>query len=221
MLRPDTKQIAISLKGRRPREGNVSGPQSYTFVRSTPVVTAFIVSALCWGIMIAMMSLLSLDMKQDKFPITLITTTITAHVIGMYALSLPLGKMVDRFGPKWFMVLGSTLTGLGGLLSPLTMNYYAITLGMFLVGLGWSAASVSTTSLIANATEATLRGRVLGLNDMVTGVTSATAPFAGGIVIAAEGFFGFGIYGFALSIPAILLAIAMKADSKLIIKRPI
>ncbi len=215
-LKPDTKQIALYLKGNRPQSANGINSSNPMPLRSPSVIIAFAVSALCWGIMVAMMSLLSLDMSHNSFPLSLITTTISVHVIGMYALSLPLGKMVDRLGSKKFMIVGSVLTGLGGLLTPLTTDYYTITLGMFLVGLGWSAASVSTTALIANATEVSIRGRVLGLNDMATGIASAAAPFAGGVVIAAEGFFGFGIYGFALSIPAILLAIVMKSDSRLV-----
>ncbi len=219
-LKPDTKQIAVYLKGNRPRSANGDNSSNPVPLKSPSVIIAFAVSALCWGIMVAMMSLLSLDMSHNSFTMTLISTTISVHVIGMYALSLPLGRMVDRLGSKKFMIVGSVLTGLGGLLTPLTTDYYTITLGMFLVGLGWSASSVSTTALIANATEVSVRGRVLGLNDMVTGIASATAPFAGGVVIAAEGFLGFGIYGFALSIPAIFLAIVMKSDSKLVSGKP-
>ncbi|MBI3022319.1 MAG: MFS transporter [Thaumarchaeota archaeon] len=218
-LKPDTKQIALYLKGNRPKGANDNNSTSSTPLRSPQVIIAFVVSGLCWGIMVAMMSLLSLHMNDNGFPMTLISTAISVHVIGMYALSLSLGKMVDRLGSKKFMIVGSVLTGLGGLLTPLTTDYYAITFGIFLVGLGWSASSVSTTALIANATEVGIRGRVLGLNDMVTGIASATAPFAGGVVIAAEGFFGFGIYGMALSIPAILLAIVMKSDSRQVARR--
>jgi MFS family permease len=215
-LKPDTQEIAVRLKGTHPKAADGSHSNSSMPLRSPPVITAFVVSALCWGIMVAMMSLLSLHMSHNGISMTLITAAITFHVIGMYALSLPLGKMVDRLGSKKFMIVGSVLTGLGGLLTPLTTDYYAISLGIFLVGVGWSASTVSTTALIANATDVSIRGRVLGLNDMVTGIASATAPFAGGVVIAAEGFFGFGIYGLTLSIPAILLAVAMKSDSRLV-----
>ena len=117
--------------------------------------------------------------------------------------------MVDRIGAKKIMIIGSIVTGLGGLISPLTMDYSIATFGIFLVGLGWSATAVATTALISSLTAPSLRGRTLGLNDMLVGFASVTAPFAGGVVIGSYGFLAFGLYGFLLSIPAIIVAALM------------
>ena len=213
MMKPDTKEIAVRLKSILPKDESDSKDSVISRRRSDSVIVAFIVSALNWSIMVAMMSFLSLDMGQSNFSLTLISTTITIHTIGMYAFSAPIGKMVDKLGAKRFMVCGSILTGVGALLTPLSVNYFTITLGMFLVGIGWSIAVVSTTAVIANATRVAMRGKVLGLNDLIIGVTAAGVTFVAGVVITLGGPLGFGMYGFALSIPAIVPALIMKPDS--------
>ncbi len=207
MIKPDTKEIASFLI--RPSHTNNKRQSDPPNLKSLGIISSFVVSALSSGIMVAMMSLLSLHMSQQNVPVTLITVAVTIHIIGMYAFSLPFGRMVDRIGAKKIMVIGSIVTGLGGLITPLSTDYSIATFGIFLVGLGWSAASVSTTALISSLTAPSLRGRTLGLNDMSVGFASITAPFAGGVVIGSYGFLAFGLYGFLLSIPAIIVAALM------------
>jgi len=207
MIKPDTKEIASFLI--RPSHTNNKRQSDPPDLKSLGIISSFVVSALSSGIMVAMMSLLSLHMSQQNVPVTLITVAVTIHIIGMYAFSLPFGRMVDRIGAKKIMIIGSIVTGLGGLITPLSTDYSIATFGIFLVGLGWSAASVSTTALISSLTAPSLRGRTLGLNDMLVGIASITAPFAGGVVIGSYGFLAFGLYGFLLSIPAIIVAALM------------
>jgi MFS family permease len=143
-------------------------------------------------------------------PITLITISITIHVIGMYMFSIPIGRFVDKLGVRVMMILGSLMTGAGGLFTPLTANYFLTIFAIFLVGIGWSMSMIATTAFIASFTEASLRGRVLGLNDMMIGAASITTPLVGGFVIGSYGFLVFGLYGFLLSIPATAFALTIR-----------
>jgi MFS family permease len=213
MIKIDTKEVAMRLKSNNPKPDSKDSDSVISPHMSNSVIIAFIVSALNWGIMVANMAFLSLNMGQSNFSLALISTTVTLHIIGMYALSTPIGKMVDRWGAKSFMICGSTVTGAGALLTPLSANYFTITLGMFLVGVGWSIAVISTTTVIANATPIGIRGKVLGLNDLIIGITAAGITFVAGVVIAVGGPLGFGIYGLALSIPTIVPPLIMKQDS--------
>jgi len=209
MIKPDTKEIANLVRSNPIHTNNLELGNSLP-LKSAGIISSFVVSALSSGIMVAMMSLLSLHMSQHNVPVTLITIAVTIHIIGMFAFSLPFGRMVDRIGAKKIMIVGSMITGLGGLITPLSTDYFIATFGIFLVGVGWSATAVSTTALISSLTAPSLRGRTLGLNDMLIGGASITAPFAGGVVIGAYGFFAFGLYGFLLSIPAIMAASLLK-----------
>ncbi len=175
-----------------------------------PVASSFLISALASGIMVTMMSLLSLHMSIHGFALTLITLSVTFHVIGMYGLSLPFGRLVDTIGPKKVMTAGILMTGIGGLLTPLTVEYNVISAAIFLVGLGWSATNISSSSVISAMAETGARGRVLGLNDLAIGMASVAGPLFGGLVISDYGFFAWGLYGFLLSVPGFLLAVGTK-----------
>gem|GEM_PF-1551230 len=208
MIKPDTKEIANTVRSRI----KTTNQQESKLPRSAGILVSFIVSALSSGIMVAMMSLLSLHMSQHNVSVTLITVAVTIHIIGMFAFSLPFGRIVDKISAKNVMILGSLITGLGGLITPLSTNYFIGTFGIFLVGLGWSAATISTTALISSLATPSVRGRTLGLNDTLIGFASISAPFAGGVVIGAYGFLAFGLYGFLLSVPAIIAATLLKGD---------
>jgi len=213
MMKIDTKEIATRLKSNNPNPHSDYSDSVTSNRMSNSVIVAFIVSALNWGIMVTNMAFLSLNMEQSNFSLALISTTVTLHIIGMYALSAPIGKMVDKYGAKIFMICGSIVTGVGAFLTPLSVNYFTITSGMFLVGVGWSIAVVSTTTVIANATPIGVRGKMLGLNDLTIGITAAAITFTAGVVIATGGALAFAVYGFALTIPAIVPALFTKQDS--------
>ena len=68
----------------------------------------------------------------------------------MYAFSIPLGRLADRAGRGAVMFPGVAITLVGAGLVAFADPYWLITLGTFLVGLGWSAANISATALIAD-----------------------------------------------------------------------
>ena len=212
LIRVDTSEVA-RLMGEMDRfKLEPSGASGLHW--TSGLTSPFVVSALTWGVMISMMSLLSLDMKTEGFPLYLISITITVHFAGMYAPSLAFGWTTDRFGARVVMLGSAIVTGLGGLLTTLTTDFYLITVGMFLVGVGWSGATVSSTAVITSITHVNFRGRILGLNDTLNSVAAVVCPFAGGAIIADYGFIGLGLFGLVLSIPAALFGILKREGEK-------
>jgi MFS family permease len=64
-----------------------------------------------------------------------------------------------------------------------TPAFATITLGTFLVGLGWAASNVAATAFIADHFETAERGRAIGVNDSFAGgMTIATALVTGPLV---------------------------------------
>ncbi len=216
MISPDTKEIAPLVKKNDVYQKSQRNFNSSSSLKSATMISCFVASTLSTGTMVAMMSLFPLYLNQQHLAITLISIAVTIHVIGMYGFSVLFGRMTDRLGAKTVMIIGILVTGAGALLMTLTSNYYIITLGIFLVGLGWSATTVCTTALIASLTETSLRGRVLGLNDVFIGGAAVAAPLVGGVIIGAYGFFAFGVYGFLLSVPGAFLALTMRSRAALI-----
>lgn len=217
-LKPDTKEIATNLSSYYPDSvPNVSvenvGTENVSPLRSIlffPLLAAFIASALAWGDMSMMMSLVSVILHQHHVALTLINFSITLHVFGMYGLSFPLGWLCDKLGRKVVTMLGGLILGAGAFLTPITSVYWIIALAIFLVGLGWSAANVATTALITDVTPAERRGRILGANDMVIGLSSLSLPVFGGLVISGLGLLAFGLSGLIIAVPTLLVMLPVR-----------
>jgi MFS family permease len=81
------------------------------------------------------------------------------------------------------MYPGVAIALLGAALVTFTPAFWSVTLGTFLVGLGWAAANVAATALIADHATTAERGRAIGVNDSLAGgVNLATAVVTGPLV---------------------------------------
>jgi MFS family permease len=133
--------------------------------------------------------------QSSVFPI------IGAHVLGMYALVLVIGRLIDRIGRA--PALGGGLLVMAasciGLLWAASVPATAVLL--FGLGLGWNLSFVASTAQLADAARPAERGKLLGLNDLVAGLTGATLALAGGVALDVLGVT-------ALAIGATLLALA-------------
>lgn len=221
LVKPDPREISRNITEYYPDEKHdrpgIQGNGSNISVRSTreyllfyPVLAAFAVSALVQGNMTMMMALTSLVMNEHSVQLTLISLAVSIHIVGMYGLSVPLGKISDRIGRRKLLLIGAVTSATGAFLTPATADYTIMTLGIFLVGVGWSAGTVATTALVSDLTMYSERGRILGANDLFLSLASITFPVIGGIVAGAQGFGGLGLLGLLVPIPAVILAVLLK-----------
>ena len=98
-------------------------------------------------------------------------------------------------------------SGAGAALVPVTGIYGFISLGIFLVGLGWSAVFVASTAIIADTTAPQQRGRAIGVNDSLAAMFSISLPLLGGVIVETYGLLTVGLFGAALVVlPMPLLA---------------
>lgn len=78
---------------------------------------------------------------------------------------------------------------------------------LFGLGLGWNLSFVSATAQLADATRPSERGKLLGLNDLLAGLTGASLALLGGVALDVLGVAAMAIGATLLAIaPAILLA---------------
>ena len=90
--------------------------------------------------------------------------------------------------------------------------YGWVTLGTFLVGLGWAAANVAATAYIADHSETAARGRTIGINDTCAGAIAVVMAVLTGPLIAWSGLPAAGVMAMmasllpALGLPAVLAA---------------
>ena len=105
-----------------------------------------------------------------------------------------------------FPGVATTLVGAG--LVTFTGAFWSITLGTFLVGLGWAAANVAATALIADHSETAQRGRAIGVNDSFAGAITVLAALVTGPLIEWSGLPAAGITAVLVAAVPLLMLVA-------------
>ena len=192
LMRPDPLLTARALAGTDPEPpaGTSWGRAMAAFGASPAMTAAAVAQALAHAVMVAVMIMTPLHMEHGGAQLEVIGLVISIHVLGMFAFAPAVGVLADRFGR------GSTL-GLGAaiLLVSLVLcgsspegHSWQITTGLFLLGLGWSFATLSASATIADLAPIEVRTDVQGTSDMAMGLTAAAAGAFSGVIVGAAGF---------------------------------
>lgn len=116
---------------------------------------------------------------------SLVGITIAMHVAGMYALSPLFGILADRWGRLRVVLLGQVLLGGALLLAILTSDQaWGVMAALILLGLGWSASTVSGAALLTEATTPALRTRRQGRSDSLMSFSAAGGAVLAGIILS-------------------------------------
>jgi len=166
------------------------------------------------GNMAIVMVLTSLVLAQHGHSLGAIAFSHMFHTAGMFAFTIPLGKLADRFGRGRVMFPGVAIALLGAVFVTFGEGYWPITLGTFLVGLGWAAANVAATALIADQAETVERGRAIGVNDSFAGATSVLMALVTGPMIERSGLPAAGLTAVLVALPPLLLGLAARATDR-------
>jgi len=131
-----------------------------------------------------MMAMTSLALDHHGYGLSLISVSVSLHVVGMFGFSIPFGRLSDRLGRRPVMLIGNVIVAIGSIMLPTSTEYLIITAGTFLVGLGWSCVNVSTSALITEVVGPSERGRAIGVNDTISQTSSIALPLLGGMLVA-------------------------------------
>lgn len=194
-LRPDPLVLARS----RPVEptpelatGSVRGRGALVF--------AIGALALSHASMVSVMSMTPVHLVHQGASLTIVGFTISLHIAGMFGLSPVFGWASDRLGRLPTILLGQVL-----LLASLGMTAVgqssttAVTVGLVLLGLGWSASTVAASALVSDLATGETRVRMQGRADLAMNVAGAAGAALAGPVLAVIGYDGlsFGVMALA------------------------
>ena len=155
------------------------------------------------GVMVAVMAMTPVHLLHQGATLTIIGITLSLHIAGMYALSPVFGILADRLGRIQTILLGQVIlaaalvTASFGQDSPV-----AVTIGLVLLGLGWSATTVAGSALLTEASSETQRTRRQGLSDFTMSIVAATGAILAGVIL---GWIGYG--GLALLVGIAVIAV--------------
>lgn len=127
-----------------------------------------------------------LQLTHHGYELPAVALSTSIHVAGMYGPSLPMGRLVDRMGRGPLLVAGAIVEAVGAGIATFTQDHASITLGIFLVGVGWCAANVSSTAMVIDSTPTSARGRGVGLLDSFT-AAGVLLPLSVGVLVEVWG----------------------------------
>jgi MFS family permease len=187
-VRPDTRRIGELLGARDGDPAVGSAAPLAEIIRRPGVIPAMAASLASFGVMVSVMNLAGYVVVVDHhhsqdsvFPI------IGAHVLGMYALALVVGALIDRVGRTPALAAGLVVMGA----STLGMQWFGsvpmTAILLFGLGIGWNISFVAATAQMADRTSPAERGKLLGFNDLVAALLGATLALVGGYGLESAG----------------------------------
>jgi MFS family permease len=196
-LRPDPLLLAQERAASAARAGK-PGAADVTDNRIM-MRTAIVSIALSHATMVAVMAMTPVHLIHHGASLAIVGFTISLHIAGMYALAPIFGVMSDRLGRiptilvgQGILVASLLFTGFG------SENEMAVVLGLVLLGLGWSAATVAGSTLLTESTSIARRPRVQGISDLVMSGSGAMGGALAGVALAFLGYDGLSFVALAL-----------------------
>lgn len=195
LLRPDPLLLAQRSAASAPviaagRAGS-SWRRTAEAVRERPVLGYAVAGlALSHATMVAVMTMTPLHMEHGGAGLEVIGIVISVHVLGMFAFSPLVGMLADRVGRPPVLAAGGAvlLVALVLCASAPTGMSWQVTAGLFLLGVGWSLAMVTSSTLVAEHAPLTARTDVQGVSDLLMGLTAALAGALAGVIVGVAGY---------------------------------
>ena len=203
-VRPDPKRIAELLHTGDPAARAPAAPLR-EIVRRPGAIPALLAGQASFGVMVGVMTLTgSVVVDHQHHAAHHVFPIIGAHVLGMYALVLVIGQLIDRIG-RTPALAGGLLVMAVSVSSLLWVESVAATaVVLFGLGIGWNLSFVAATAQLADCASAAERGKLLGFNDLLAGLTGAGLALLGGVALSALGVAALALGGTALVIvPAV------------------
>ncbi|QLQ39925.1 MFS transporter [Micromonospora robiginosa] len=221
LLRPDPLLTARRLAAAEPepvagaartvtRRGGMAA--AWRTVRGRPAARLGI-AAVAVGhlVMVAVMSMTPVHLDEwhsDADLLRVVGIVLSLHIAGMYAFSPVVGWLTDRLGRRpvilggvAFLLAACAVAGTAGHHTP------ALSVGLALLGLGWSGTMVAGSTLLSESVPTADRPGVQGLSDLLMGLAGAGAAAVSGFVMRAVGYPTLTLLAAIAVVPLVALAL--------------
>ena len=173
---------------------------------SRAVPFAIAVIGLGHATMVAVMAMTPVHLVHDGATVGEASFVISLHVAGMYALSPVFGILSDKMGRVPVLILGQVVLAISLALTALfPMDHMIVTIGLILLGLGWSANTVAGSALIGELSQGPKRLTIQGRSDAAMSASGALAGVLAGPAVMALGYSGLSVASFSFVASAVAL----------------
>ncbi|MEO6941806.1 MAG: MFS transporter [Terrimesophilobacter sp.] len=191
-LRPDP--LLTALHNSPPRDGAPPRHGFATLRVNGLARYAVVAVAFSHATMVAMMSMTPVHLYGHGATLMIVGFALSLHIAGMYALSPVFGWLADRWGR-----IPTILFGQGILVASLLVAWVGaesqtlVVVSVILLGLGWSASTISGSTLVAESAPVDDRAGLQGVSDLLMNSTAAVFGALAGPVLALVGYSGLGV----------------------------
>ncbi|HLE98520.1 MAG TPA: MFS transporter, partial [Gaiellaceae bacterium] len=146
-----------------------------------PGVPSAVLAALAsFAVMVGVMNLTGYIVVGHHHDQAEVFTVISLHIVGMYALVLVIGELVDRVGRRESLIAGLAIMAVSTVMLTWTESILWTSVSLFLLGLGWNLSYVAATAELVTHATPVERGRLVGFTDLVAGLLAASLALLGG-----------------------------------------
>ena len=165
--------------------------------------------------MVAVMAMTPVHLLHHGAEVTVIGLTISLHIAGMYALSPVMGLLADRVSPIPVAAAGMVITIAAVLVAGFSGSDAVLTtIGLVLLGVGWSAATVAGSTAIVDSVPREIVVAAQGVADTTMSLAGALGGVLSGILLAWVGYPGLGIVCAVLALAAIPVVIIVMRTAR-------
>jgi len=215
-LRPDPLIYAQQLqKDAGKAKHKISIKSALATLKANPVARYAVISvALSHMVMVSVMSMTPVHMQDMGYDVVVVGFTISIHIAGMYAASPVMGYLADKIGKKRMILIGQftyvsaiCFAGFGH------DDRWMVTIGLGLLGLGWSASTVAGSALLASSLPQNEKTNVQGLSDSLMNLSGATGGAIAGTILSVVAFAGLNLFAVIPITAVVVMSLIIKTKN--------
>jgi MFS family permease len=187
MIRPDPRTIAERLHFDAGGGAHEPAAPFGEILRRPGVLTALVAAIASFAGMVSVMNLTGYLVVDHGHHQSDVFTVISLHIVGMYALVLVIGWLVDRIGRRPGQVTGLAVMALSTLGLAWLDSVFWMSAALFLLGLGWNVSYVAAVTELSDRALPSERGRLIGLTDQLSSFAAVVLVLVGGVVYSELG----------------------------------
>jgi MFS family permease len=219
LIRPDPRTIALELHFAEEDDDEARRTASAAPLREIlrrPGVGPAVVAALSsFAVMAGVMNLTGYIVVGHEHEQADVFTVISLHIVGMYALVLVIGEIIDRVGRRPSLVTGLAIMAASTMMLVWAESILWTSVSLFLLGLGWNVSYVAATAELVSQATPMERGRLLGFTDLAGGMLAAALALLGGVAYTEIGVAAVAIGAtVAVVLPALAILLAPRRPAR-------
>ena len=165
-------------------------------------------------VMVSLMAMTPVHMQEHGATLTVVGLTISLHIAGMYALSPLMGWIADRWGRVRTALLGQAVLVVAVLLAATSGDSMTrVTIGLIILGAGWSMSTVAGSTLVADSVELARRPAVQGVSDLLMSLVGAIGAALSGVVLSLITYSGLSLTAGLLVLPVLVFGLTVRGRS--------